>query len=56
VKATDGPYVETKEHLGGFYILEAADLEAAVGWASRVTLAIDTPIEIRPFMDVHLRG
>jgi hypothetical protein len=56
VKATDGPYAETKEHLGGFYILEARDLQAALGWASRVTTAIATPIEVRPFMDVHPRG
>ena len=51
-KTTDGPYVETKEQLGGFYILEAADLDAALAWASRVSDAIDSPIEVRPFMDV----
>ena len=51
VKATDGPYAETKEHLGGFYIIEAADLDEALTWASKVTVAIDTPIEVRPFMD-----
>jgi hypothetical protein len=55
VKATDGPYAETKEHLGGFYIIEADDLDAALEWASRVTLAINTPIEVRPFMDVPAR-
>jgi hypothetical protein len=49
VRTTDGPFVETKEHLGGFYIVEAADLDAALAWASRVTLAIETPIEVRPF-------
>ena len=52
VKKTDGPFAETKEHLGGFYILEAADLDAALEWASKVTVAIDTPIEVRPFMDM----
>ena len=46
---TDGPYVETKELLGGFYIIEAPDLDAAREWASKVTLAIDTPIELRGF-------
>jgi hypothetical protein len=51
VKATDGPYAETKEHIGGFYIIQATDLNAALEWASKVTLAIDTPIEVRPFMD-----
>ena len=54
-KTTDGPFAETKEHLGGFYIIEAADLEAALAWASKVTDAIQTPIEVRPFMDVPNR-
>jgi hypothetical protein len=46
--ATDGPFAETKEHLGGFYLIEAPDIEAAVEWASRVSEAIDEPIEVRP--------
>ena len=46
---TDGPFVESKEHLGGFYIIQAADLDTALGWASRVTDAIKAPIEVRPF-------
>jgi hypothetical protein len=49
VVTTDGPFVESKEHLGGFYIIEAADLDAALVWASRVTEAIKRPIEVRPF-------
>ena len=49
---TDGPFAETKEVLGGFYIIEAPDLDTALAWAARVTDAIDTPIEVRPFMDV----
>jgi hypothetical protein len=49
VVTTDGPFVESKEHLGGFYIIQAADLDAALGWASRVTAAIKVPIEVRPF-------
>jgi hypothetical protein len=56
VKTTDGPYAETKEHIGGFYIVAAADLDAALEWASKVTVAIDTPIEVRPFMEVHAAG
>ena len=56
IKATDGPYVETKEQIGGFYILEAPDLDAAIAWASKVTDAIDTAIEVRPFMEVPPRG
>jgi hypothetical protein len=49
VLTTDGPFVESKEHLGGFYIIEAEDLDAALGWASKVTAAIKAPIEVRPF-------
>jgi hypothetical protein len=49
VRMTDGPYAETKEHLGGFYIIDAPDLDAALGWASKVTLAINAPIEVREF-------
>ena len=49
VVTTDGPFVESKEHLGGFYIIQAADLDAALAWASKVTDAIKQPIEVRPF-------
>ena len=49
VVTTDGPFVESKEHLGGFYIIQAEDLDAALDWASRVTGAIKAPIEVRPF-------
>ncbi len=49
-ETTDGPYAETKEYLGGFYIIEAPDLDAALVWAQKVTDAIDTPIEVRPLM------
>jgi hypothetical protein len=51
IRTTDGPYAETKEHLGGFYIIEAIDLDAALDWASRVTAAIHAPIEVRPFAE-----
>ncbi|MGP3917001.1 YciI family protein [Nonomuraea sp. 10N515B] len=49
VLTTDGPFTESKEHLGGFYIIQADDLDAALALASKVTAAIDTPIEVRPF-------
>jgi hypothetical protein len=49
VLTTDGPFAEAREHLGGFYIIEAADLDAALALASRVTAAIKVPIEVRPF-------
>lgn len=49
VLTTDGPYVESKEHLGGFYVISAEDLDGALSWASRVSAAINMPIEVRPF-------
>jgi hypothetical protein len=49
VLTTDGPFVESKEHLGGFYIIEADDLDAALAWASKVTAAVGRPIEVRSF-------
>ena len=49
VLTTDGPFVESKEHLGGFYIIEAEDLDAALAWAAKVSGVVSTPIEVRPF-------
>ncbi|HET9144192.1 YciI family protein [Actinophytocola sp.] len=49
VLTTDGPFAESKDHLGGFYIIDAPDLDAALGWAAKVTECINTPIEVRPF-------
>jgi hypothetical protein len=49
VLTTDGPFAESKEHLGGFYIIEASDLDAAIAWASKTTAAVRKPIEVRPF-------
>ena len=46
---TDGPFAESKEHIGGFYIINADDLDAAVAWAGKVVDAINHPIEVRPF-------
>jgi hypothetical protein len=51
VLTTDGPFVETKEYLGGFWIIEAADLDAALAWAARGTAACMGPVEVRPFQD-----
>ncbi len=51
ILTTDGPFVEAKEHLGGFYIIEANDLDAALAWASKVTRTISAPIEVWPFAD-----
>jgi hypothetical protein len=46
---TDGPFVEVKEHIGGFYVINAEDLDAALAWAEKVVEAIDHHIEVRPF-------
>jgi hypothetical protein len=51
VLTTDGPFAESKEHLGGFYIIEAPDLDAALAWASKATVAVGRPIEVRPLVD-----
>jgi hypothetical protein len=48
---TDGPFVEAKESIGGFYILDAPDLDAATEWAARTSAAVGMPIEVRPFFD-----
>jgi hypothetical protein len=52
VLTTDGPFVESREHLGGFYIIEAEDLDAALAWGSKVTAVVTKPIEVRPFRAV----
>jgi len=48
---TDGPFVESKEHLAGFYIINADDLDGALGWATKTAAIIGMPIEVRPFWD-----
>src|SRR6476646_3588746 len=47
VLVTDGPYLETKEHIGGFWILEAADLDEALAWARKGAVACRAPGEVR---------
>jgi hypothetical protein len=53
VITSDGPYIESKEHLGGFTILTADDLDEALGWATRLSRATTLPIEVREFQDVR---
>jgi hypothetical protein len=48
---TDGPFPEAKEQLGGFWIIEAPDLDAALAWAAKATVACAGPVEVRPFQD-----
>ena len=49
-KVLNGPYAETREQLGGYYLIEAADLDAAISWASRCPGAQHGAIEVRPIM------
>lgn len=51
VVTTDGPYLETKEHIGGFWIIEVSDLDAALDWAAKGSLACAGAVEVRPFQD-----
>ena len=47
---TDGPYTETKEHIGGFYLLDAADMDEVLGWLRKVAVAFRGPVEVRQIM------
>jgi hypothetical protein len=51
VITTDGPFAETKEQLGGFWIIKAPDLDAALAIAARASVACQAPVEVRPFQD-----
>ena len=50
-RITDGPFVETKEQVGGLSIIEAPDLDAALAWAEKTARATTVPVEVRPFQD-----
>ena len=52
VLTTDGPFAEGKEHIGGFWIIQAADLDAALGWARKGAAACRLPVEVRPMVDM----
>jgi hypothetical protein len=47
VLVTDGPYLETKEHVGGFWVLKAANLDEALAWGRKAVVACGTPVEVR---------
>lgn len=51
VSMTDGPFAESKEQMGGFWVVEAADLDAALAWGRRAAAACEGPVEVRPFQD-----
>lgn len=48
VSMTDGPYAETKEQMGGFWVIEAPDLDAALEWGGKAAAASEGPVEVRP--------
>ena len=52
VLTTDGPYLETKEHIGGFWILECVDMDEALAWGGKAVVACRAPVEVRPFFDM----
>jgi hypothetical protein len=52
VLTTDGPFAEAKEQVGGFWIIDAPDLDAALKWAAEGSAACGGPVEVRPFQDV----
>jgi len=47
VLITDGPYIEAKEHIGGFWVLEAADMDEALAWGRKAAVACRAPVEVR---------
>jgi len=49
LRITDGPYLEAKEFVGGFWVLEAADLDEALAWGRKAAVACRAPVEVRPF-------
>ena len=49
VLVTDGPYLETKEHIAGFWVLEVASLDEALAWGRKAAIACRAPVEVRPF-------
>ncbi len=49
LSTTDGPYIETKEHVGGFWVLEVGTIEEAVAWGRKAAVACRAPVEVRPF-------
>jgi len=51
VLTTDGPFLEGKEHIGGFWVIKAADLDAALEWGRKATRAARVPVEVRPLQE-----
>ncbi len=56
VLTSDGPFAETREQLGGYYLLDCRDLDEAIGWAAKIPGAQNGTIEVRPVMDYEAVG
>jgi hypothetical protein len=56
VSITDGPYLEAKEHIGGFWILQCADMDEALAWARKAVVACRVPVEVRAFLRIRPNG
>jgi len=52
IAVTDGPYLETKEHIGGFWIVDAADMDEALAWGQKAVIACRAPVEVRAFLEM----
>jgi hypothetical protein len=52
VLTIDGPFAEPKEHLGGFYVVNASDIDQALSWAQKTSACVGRPIEVRPFAEM----
>jgi hypothetical protein len=53
ILTTDGPFIESKEQIGGITVLNAPDLDVAMTWAGKLARATTTPVEVRPFFEGH---
>jgi hypothetical protein len=53
---TDGPFAETKEQLGGYYLVDCKDLDEAIEWAAKIPGALHGSVEVRPVMDYEAAG
>ena len=53
VSITDGPYLEAKEHIGGFWILRCADMDEALAWGRKAVVACRVPVEVRAFLRIR---
>nr|WP_174264639.1 YciI family protein [Phytoactinopolyspora halotolerans] len=56
VLVTDGPYIEGKEHVGGFTVIQAPDIDAALEWGRKLSRALTLPVEVRPVLDESERS